>query len=189
MSNGYFRPAAPWLGSLMGLLLLPLMGCSSPTPAPPATAAVATEPATAAPATPVPVSTSTPDATQTAELAMRLAEASLVAIEERQQALAMRVPRFESETVAANRETELQAILDDLDVTARQAAVVLDQLDQAGAAATPEHRQRVQTVLDNTTEIAERLTAPDGPQNEGLTALVVQLQALRERAASASPAP
>lgn len=194
--------AARWLSTLLGLVFVPSVGCSGPTPQTPADEALNAEApaastagnalATSAPARLPATAETTPtvlNATQVTELAGRRAGVALAAIEERQQALTMRATDFEAETVAANRATQLAAILDDLDVTVRQAETVEEHLAQTDAATAAEYGPRLLAALEIATSVAGRLTAADGGQNQRLVTLANQLEALRQRAADAAPAP
>jgi len=161
------RPGGLTTG-LMLLSLLVVAGCASPVSAPGneavAPTAEAVAPVETGAAAPVDVA-----ATMTAVRSAARAEGqlpagqvvdeALVSLEERQQALEMRLGNLATQTEAPTRSAEIAAAVADLEAMGQQWQLAVGQLHSADEAGRAARVERLRALLDGITSLAKRVRA------------------------------
>jgi hypothetical protein len=157
------RPGA-LAAALAVLLAVPLAAGCAPAAAPEGGTAAATAGAGATPGTPTGATrapTATPDATAAARMLLLRADESLASLEERQQAVAMRVAGLVGSPAGGSRDAELQAVVKDLEQMAAQLQFVTEGLAVGEAAERAPRVARLVGVLVGAAGAAEQLAGSE----------------------------
>lgn len=156
-------------------------GSDSPAATAPAAVEASVEPTVAAP----PPDTPTPDATAQAALLAAQAEEALVSLEERVQALELRVSKLVANKESAGREAELSAAVTDLSHMSGQLALVEGGFAIWDETTRQDRAQRATAVIDKLLASLDRLGEVPGMTEGTAAEQLVKLKADIAAAAAA----